>query len=296
MSNRFRNMVLVTLVAALCGGAYLVASVYGTTERAIVPAAYSGNFGSSDDDQVCYDMAALGYIGEWDAEMRGFKIDPPAAYSDGNVSTTLSADGRALDWTTVAGTQILAFIIKGGPNYNVYDYVANTGTPPFNWMVAESDRRLVSPQQVSKGKISVPQISHYNVCYYPPLGEYQGCTPGYWRNHAARWVGVEPSDDFDETFGVDVFNPNVTLGWAIWAQGGGANAFARHATAALLNAHAKATGSIGQFVNYPYTVAEVIQMVQDAVANGTMEATKDLLEAANELGCPLSGTPAVPVG
>jgi hypothetical protein len=36
-------------------------------------------------------------------------------------------------------------------------------------------------------------------------------------------------------------------------------------------------------------------MVQDAVANGTIEATKNLFEAANELGCPLSGTPAVPV-
>jgi hypothetical protein len=31
------------------------------------------------------------------------------------------------------------------------------------------------------------------------------------------------------------------------------------------------------------------------VADGTIEATKDLFEAANELGCPLSGTKAVPV-
>ncbi|HSJ21924.1 MAG TPA: hypothetical protein VK964_15240 [Nocardioidaceae bacterium] len=48
-------------------------------------------------------------------------------------------------------------------------------------------------------------------------------------------------------------------------------------------------------MSYPYTVAEVLQMVQDAVENGTIEDTKNLFEAANELGCPLSGTPATDV-
>jgi len=33
-------------------------------------------------------------------------------------------------------------------------------------------------------------------------------------------------------------------------------------------------------------------MVQDAVANLTIEETKDLLEAANEAGCELACTPA----
>jgi hypothetical protein len=269
----------------------VMASGYGTTERGIIPTAYAGNFVSSDDDQVCYDMSAMGYIGEVTSEMRGFKIDPPVAYSDDFVSTTLSNGGKELNWTTTAGTQILAFIIKGGPSYNVYDYVGGVGTPAFNWNNAEYDNGLISPIQGRK----TPQISHYNFCYTPEPGELEGCTPGYWRNHADRWVGVAPTADFDATFGVDLFNPNITLGAAIWATGGGNNALARHATAALLNAYAKADGSLGQFVNYPYTVAEVIQMVQDAVANGTIEATKDTLAAANELGCPLSGTAALPV-
>jgi hypothetical protein len=44
------------------------------------------------------------------------------------------------------------------------------------------------------------------------------------------------------------------------------------------------------FVDYPHSVAEVIQMVQDAVADGTENLTKNLFAKANELGCPLSGT------
>jgi hypothetical protein len=149
----------------------------------------------------------------------------------------------------------------------------------------------------TKGKTtSMPQISHYNLCYEPtpPAGD-EGCTPGYWRNHADRWQGVTSSADFDATFGVDLFATNITLGTAIWANGGGNNALARHATAALLNSFGGVPNGDGEKVDYPYTTAQVIQMVQDAAANGTIEETKDLFAAANELGCPLSGTRAVDV-
>lgn len=247
----------------------------GVSERNIVPATHAGNFVASDDLAVCEAI----FPGATN-EMFGFKIDPAVDFSNAWVDFDVSNNGRYLDWTSTNAT-VLAVVVKGGPNYNLYNYVG-TG---FTW-----DNGLHSPLH---GR-NVPAISHYNVCYERDGGD-AGCTPGYWRNHADRWVGVAPGDDFDATFGVDLFTPDVSLGWAIWAGGGGNNAFARHATAALLNAHAKASGSNGQFVDYPYTVAEVIQMVQDAVANGTIEATKDIFEAANEAGCPLSGTPAVPV-
>lgn len=254
------------------------------SQMGITPKVYPGNFVSSDDEQVCYDLVKLGYIGEVTAEMRGFKIDPPTGYKDANVDFKISNDGRYLEWES-ANAQVLGVVVKGGPNYTVYDYVG-TGI--------KSDALLRSP--IAAGRTQPPAISHYNVCYKPePPAEFQGCTPGYWRNHANRWVGVNPGDDFDTTFGVDLFNPNITLGTAIWASGGGNNALARHATAALLNAYAQELGSNGQSVNYQYTVEQVKQMVQDAVANGTIEETKNLFETANEKGCPLSGTPAVEV-
>jgi hypothetical protein len=245
---------------------------YPTSFEDISPTEYPGNFVSSDDDEVCYDMSALGYIGEVTTEMRGFKIDPPTAYNDGYIDVILSGDTRYLAWASEENATVLAFIIKGGPNYHVYNYVGS-GIDADSW--------LVSPK-LNNGRI--PQISHYNVCYtFEGTGE--GCTPGYWRNHADRWRGADPGDDFDTTFGVDMFDPDITLGMAIDnPQTYGTDAF--HAVAALLNAHSAELGpdAWDQYVDYPYTVAEVIAKVQAGEFNA--------LKAANELGCPLSGTPA----
>lgn len=108
----------------------------------------------------------------------------------------------------------------------------------------------------------------------PITGTGGGCTPGYWKNHLDAWspTGLSPADDFDTTFGVDLFDPDISLEQGVKAKGGKVNRLARHGTAALLSA-------LHPDVDYPYTAAEVIAMVQ---AGDT-----DLLEEANELGCPL---------
>jgi hypothetical protein len=270
-----------TITTILAGAGVALALAGDPTARGVQPVEYPGNFVSDSDDQVCYDMAALGYIGEVTGEMRGYKIDPPASYSDGYVSTTLSADGRYLDWEAEDGVNVLAFIIKGGPSYNLYDYV------PYDY---QDDQLLHAPVSVKGNKIIIPQISHYNLCY-EVQGGTDGCTPGYWRNHYDRWAGHASSDDFDATFGVDLFNPDATLG-AVIASPQTYGTFAFHAVAALLNAAGGVPNADGTTVNYPYTTAEVIQIVQDAVASGDTESAKDLLAAANEAGCPLSGTAA----
>jgi hypothetical protein len=84
-----------------------------------------------------------------------------------------------------------------------------------------------------------------------------GCTPGYWRNHLESWpqTGLAPGDDFDTTFGVDLFDPDITLDDAINAKGGGVKKLARHGTAALLNA-------LHPAVDYPLSAAQVIAAVQ----------------------------------
>lgn len=113
----------------------------------------------------------------------------------------------------------------------------------------------------------------------PPAG--QGCTPGYWRqdHHFDSWTTYSPSDSYDATFGVD--GSFATLLDAVWARGGGENALARHAVAALLNA-----ASPG--VDYLYTEADVISMVQSAYASGDFEGIKNLFAAENEMGCTLN--------
>lgn len=115
----------------------------------------------------------------------------------------------------------------------------------------------------------------------PPTAGTQGCTPGYWRNHLGSWRGFSPSADFDATFGVNAFSPDITLGQAIQLGGGGINQLARHATAALLNA------SHGG-VSFGLSAAEVIGMVQAAVASGQLEQTALLFDTMNNRGCPLN--------
>jgi hypothetical protein len=119
-----------------------------------------------------------------------------------------------------------------------------------------------------------------DVAYYcgppppPPPGD-EGCTPGFWKNpkRLPLWQ-YNPGDDFDATFSVDYFDPDITLGDAIGLGGGGYNKLARHGTAALLNAaHPE--------VDYPLTVDEVIAIVQDG--GDDAEGAADYLEGYNVL-------------
>jgi hypothetical protein len=116
------------------------------------------------------------------------------------------------------------------------------------------------------------------------LGLRQGCTPGFWRQdqHFDDWVptGFAPTDDFDTVFGRDAFSPDITLGEAVMLMGGGLEALARAAVAALLN-------SAHPDIAYPLTTAEVISMFQAAFDSGDYEPTALDFDELNNLGCPL---------
>ena len=118
----------------------------------------------------------------------------------------------------------------------------------------------------------------------PPKKEGgEGCTPGYWRqeHHFGNWTGYTPGQNFDTVFGVNFFNPDKTLLQAVWLGGGGVNALARHAVAALLN-------STSANVDYDLNTAQVIAIVQAAGASGDYEGAKNILAAFNEQGCDLA--------
>ena len=99
----------------------------------------------------------------------------------------------------------------------------------------------------------------------------EGCTPGFWRNHLDDWpaTGFSTGDDFDATFGVDLFSPDITLGQAVRLGGGGKKKLARHGTAALLSAAHPS-------VSYPLGIADVIAAVQAGDAN-TLVGFNELL-------------------
>lgn len=114
----------------------------------------------------------------------------------------------------------------------------------------------------------------------PPVG-LEGCTPGYWKQdqHLDSWpAAYTPSTLINTALSTTIFPATMTLLEALQAQGGGINALARHAAAALLNA-----ASLG--VDYPMTVADVLNAVD---GTGTIEERKDVFAGNNELGCPLN--------
>ena len=115
----------------------------------------------------------------------------------------------------------------------------------------------------------------------PPAGcgDFAGCTPGFWKQpqHLQFWVNHAPSDLFDDVFGVSA-RPGVTLLEALETGGGGDIALGRHAVAALLDA-------ASDQVNFKFTEAEIIEMVQTAYDTGDFETPKNVLAEQNELGC-----------
>ncbi|MCA8980661.1 MAG: hypothetical protein H6831_00200 [Planctomycetes bacterium] len=125
----------------------------------------------------------------------------------------------------------------------------------------------------------------------------EGCTPGYWKNHAERWDNLDQDDftisvkhqaAFNQFFGVTSAQSGMqdsdTLLDAVFLGGGGVNALNRHAAAAAASADSPA-------VNYAFSLDEVIETYQDAVGaiDGPLGICtgKKRLEKQNEKGCPL---------
>lgn len=123
----------------------------------------------------------------------------------------------------------------------------------------------------------------------------QGCTPGYWKQsqHFVSWLDYTTTQTFSS-----VFSRTITIKWSsrgkprdfsnptllqsLEANGGGINVLARHGVAALLNAS-------NPDVYYPYSVSQVVQMVQDAIDGILDMATvAGNLEDANQSNCPLN--------
>jgi hypothetical protein len=125
---------------------------------------------------------------------------------------------------------------------------------------------------------------------------FEGCTPGYWKQpqHFDSWsaTGYSPNQTLESVLNVpDAYGwDNVSLVQALNFKGGpdttgAAGILLRTAVAALLNA-------AHPDVDYPLTTAQVIDMVNAALATGSRSAMLEvasLLDSYNNAGCPLNG-------
>jgi hypothetical protein len=125
----------------------------------------------------------------------------------------------------------------------------------------------------------------------PPPPAYQGCTPGYYKNHTSltQWGGVNANLTVGSVFA----NAPASLASATLVQGlrfkggstfeGAAEILLRAGIAAYINA-----GHPG--VAYPIAAADVVDRVNGALASGdraTVIAMASELDSFNNLGCPL---------
>ncbi len=137
--------------------------------------------------------------------------------------------------------------------------------------------------------------SHYhNTPEPPPPSGNQGCTPGYWKNHADSWpaTGHSTAASVQSVFASAAAYPAIGGASLIEALGfkggsgveGGARNLLRAAVAGLLDASHPG-------VDYPRAPAALIADVDAALAGGdrdTMLALASAIDRDNNLGCPLN--------
>jgi hypothetical protein len=202
-----------------------------------------------------------------------------------------------LEGTLTTDAPILGIIVRQGA-LDASDFLGGIGTVyptgDFGRQMAlnnkQNDFVILDPNRQSvtvhtDNQFHADQVRVITECRLPT--QLQGCTPGYWKqdHHFDSWQVYSPANQFNAVFGVSGPLPNsLTLVEALQLNGGGVNALARHAVAALL-------ASVHPDVDYGLTAAEVIAETQAALNSGNatlIEATKNKFNALNERGCPLN--------
>ena len=185
--------------------------------------------------------------------------------------------------TAVAAANGCATLAPGGSCSFSADFTIPAGTP------SPLVNTVVVDYHPDKFENEIKDDDDHSVIIKPPK-KFEGCTPGFWKNHLQAWVGFAPNQTLESVFNVpNSFGlDNNTLRQALSFQGGtgalgAARILLRAAVAALLNA-------AHPDVDYPRTVAEVIADVNSALASGnraTMLALAAELDADNNRGCPI---------
>jgi hypothetical protein len=124
-------------------------------------------------------------------------------------------------------------------------------------------------------------------------GGTEGCDPQYWQNHPENWPEpLTPTSSFSSVFGLTIPGmEDLTLMEALGLSEGLSDELIREGAAGMLNA-------MYEEIDYPKSPPTVIRNVVDGldpqiveseqfVDDDDMQTRKDLLQAANDLVCPL---------
>jgi hypothetical protein len=175
--------------------------------------------------------------------------------------------------------------------------MADQLTPRGSALLSGTRRRLVKAGAAVAWTVPVMHTltAQQAAAVTPPT---KGCSPGFYKNNTPPCSATPKTQLFTDALdltGTEFtcytskgLSSSMTVAQALELTGGGANALARHAAAAFLNAIC-----IGTAGGYPYTVSQVQTIVGNAFTTCTtaaFDAASELLKAAEE-PCPLSATP-----
>lgn len=216
------------------------------------------------------------------------------------------ASDRVVDsWVLIEGGS-LAVVPTDTPTASATATATQTATAtptPSPTATATPTETLVTPTATAAGTpaaTATPTATEPPVTATPVLG-VDGCGPGFWKTHptAAVWgpAGHSPGDTVSSVFAVDGTAGSATLLQALDFRGGrgidGAERILmRAAVSALLNASHLNVG-------YAFSDADVISLVQEAVASNDRRSLLELAGMLDDLNngfCPIDahGNPITP--
>lgn len=125
------------------------------------------------------------------------------------------------------------------------------------------------------------------------IGE-EGCTPGYWKNHTSNWEEYNTSTTLGSVFTFPASLSSLADDTFLEAlkYGGGdtvlqkAQILLRHAVAAFLNAAHDGVGYPYRRFGNPFNIQAQVNAALASLDGDEMLDLKDVLEDANQLGCP----------
>ncbi len=284
------------------------------------PASYAtGTTGNpaSNPDQGRVDDVTTGMTN--DALCAWFRTDnPPSHVADSEVYSSFSLSVPA--GATIEGIEVIvsgyrtgtpsvgayfSVSLNGGTGWTAYESTSALTTVDAEYTLggatdtwggtwtADSFSNVNFSLQVLPGGPTLTgeawKLDSVRVRVHYTLGDYEGLSHGYWKNHTEDWppTGYSPSQTLGSVFAQSSSYGlgSYTLLQALDFKGGNtltekAQILLRNAVAALLNAAHPG-------INYPLTVAQVIAQVNTALASGdadTMLELETTLDGYNNLG------------
>ncbi len=233
-------------------------------------------------DLVWYDLDVDGIQDEGEAGVAGVTVHLYDGIGTPLASMVTDGNGNYLFTDLIPGDYQVGFVLPEGYLFSPQDQ----GTDDAIDSDADLLTGLAAVTNLAAGEVDLTWDAGI---YEEPTGEFEGHTPGYWKRHTDEWVGYSPGQILDDVFdfppgeleslAVDTLLTALKYGGGKGIIGKAKNLLRAAVAAVISTAHPE--------INYPLSLAEVIDAVNVALASLDPVVIGDLqkeLDKYNNLG------------